>query len=174
MNEQLPNNSLAFLALSNEYCHAIENAPQSGTTEFISSMIRLLPRLYISASDLINDDASLEETYIDNRLDESYYNSIVDSLSTLLGADDTYLEVFVEDMKYSDTPITATISEGLADIYQSLYNVLDSVRDMPSNVTAQMLSAARVDFQEYWSQILCNILRPLNSLHNTSPLSDFD
>ncbi len=166
--DKLSNNSLAFLALANEYCHAIETASATEQADFVANMLRLLPRIYISASDLIADDTALEETFIDNRLDENSYNEIAASLSALLGADDTYLEVFVEDMKYSDTPISATISEGLADIYQSLYNLLDSVRDMPVDVTIEMLSAARVDFQDYWSQILCNIMRPLNAIRNTN------
>ena len=52
MSEQLPNNSLAFIALVNEYCSALENAGETEQSDFIDSMIRLLPRLYISANDL--------------------------------------------------------------------------------------------------------------------------
>lgn len=168
--KKISNNSLAFLALSNEYCHAIESAHDSNSTcEFIAQMVRLLPRLYISASDLIADDNAIEEAFIDNRLDETAYNQLAASVASLLGSDDTYLEVFVEDMKYSDTPITATISEGLVDIYQSLYNLLDAVRDMPDDVVAEMLHAAHVDFKEYWSQILCNIMRPLNTAAQNTP-----
>ena len=48
----LNNNSLAFIALCNEYCMAIENARESSHDEFIAEMLRLLPRIYISATDL--------------------------------------------------------------------------------------------------------------------------
>ena len=63
-------NSLAFVALSNEYCAAIEGASQVADSRvFVAEMLRLLPRLYIVASDL-NPAPSLEEDtpYIDSYL----------------------------------------------------------------------------------------------------------
>ncbi|MDE5656570.1 MAG: DUF5063 domain-containing protein, partial [Muribaculaceae bacterium] len=39
-------NSLAFIALCNEYCAAVEHARESGHDDFVDSMLRLLPRLY--------------------------------------------------------------------------------------------------------------------------------
>ena len=95
-------NSLAFVALSNEYCAAIEGASQVADSRvFVAEMLRLLPRLYIVASDL-NPAPSLEEDtpYIDSYLGEDYYESARESIESLLGADDVYLEVFEEDMKY--------------------------------------------------------------------------
>ena len=53
-------NSLAFVALSNEYCAALENVMQTDPRSFIADMARLLPRIYITASDL-KPEASLEE-----------------------------------------------------------------------------------------------------------------
>lgn len=167
-NKQINNNSLAFMALANEYCQALEHADSNGgVNEFVESMLRLLPRIYIAASDISVPDALLEETYIDNRLDEDYYESVRRKLENLLGPEDTYLEVFHQDMKYSDTPIAQSVAEGLADIYQVLYNFLDSVRDMPEDVVAPMLMAVKDDFKSYWSQTLCNVLRPLNAIYSS-------
>ena len=45
------------------------------------------------------------------------------SASTLPGypaEKDDYLDVFIQDMVYSDQPITRNISEDLADIYQAI------------------------------------------------------
>lgn len=173
--KQINNNSLAFMALANEYCHALEQADSAGpASAFVENMLRLLPRIYIAASDISVPEVLLEETYIDNRLDEDYYDSIRRSLENLLGPDDTYLEVFHQDMKYSDTPIAQSVSEGLADIYQVLYNFLDSVRDMPEEVVASMLNAVKDDFRSYWSQTLCNVLRPLNAIGANAAIDDED
>ncbi|WP_303331400.1 DUF5063 domain-containing protein, partial [uncultured Muribaculum sp.] len=128
----LNNNSLAFIGLCNEYCQTLESARETECDDFIAAMLRLLPRIYITASDLKIDDLGLEEPYIDGRLDEDYYDSIRRSIENLLGPDDTYLEVFEEDMKYSDTPIAASVSEGLADIFQVLYNFLEAIKDVPN------------------------------------------
>lgn len=160
----LNNNSLAFTGLCNEYCQTLESARETECDDFIAAMLRLLPRIYITASDLKIDDLGLEEPYIDGRLDEDYYDSIRRSIENLLGPDDTYLEVFEEDMKYSDTPIAASVSEGLADIFQVLYNFLEAIKDVPNELIDQALIAVKDDFQSYWSRILCNVMRALNHI----------
>lgn len=160
----MTNNTLAFTALCNEYCMTVENAPSMELNEFISSMLRLLPRIYISASDL-TDEGALEEAYIDHILDEEAYDTVRMPLSSLLGEQDTYLEVFEEDMKFSETPIGASVSEGLADLYQVFYEYLNAVRDVTDDVVAAVIVAVKEDFDAYWSQKLCNVLRPLNSIY---------
>lgn len=160
----LNNNSLVFIGLCNEYCQTLESARETECDDFIAAMLRLLPRIYITASDLKIDDLGLEEPYIDGRLDEDYYDSIRRSIENLLGPDDTYLEVFEEDMKYSDTPIAASVSEGLADIFQVLYNFLEAIKDVPNELIDQALIAVKDDFQSYWSRILCNVMRALNHI----------
>ncbi len=67
-------------------------------------------------------------------------------------------------MKYSDTPIAASIAEGLTDIFQSLYNLLENIKNAPDHVTMSALAAAKEDFESYWSRILCNVMRPLNNI----------
>ncbi len=156
-------NSLAFIALCNEYCAAVENARESGHDGFVDSMLRLLPRLYITASDL-SADISEPDAYIAEALDEDYYESVRRAMEEVLGEDDAYLEVFEEDMKYSDTPIAASVAEGLADIFQVLYNFIDTVRDAPDALAAEALAAVKEDFGSYWSKPLCNVLRALNNI----------
>ena len=48
----LNTNSIAFIGLAQEYCVTVENSTQMERKEFISSILKLLPRLYISATDL--------------------------------------------------------------------------------------------------------------------------
>ena len=106
-------------------------------------------------------------------LEEDYYDAIRRRLETLFGADDTYLEVFEEDMKYSDTPIAAYISENLADIFQVLYNFIEMVKDSPTPMINAAIMAVKEDFSIYWSQILCNVMRALNNLLSPDFESDY-
>lgn len=169
MNQNLSNNALAFIALCNEYCMAVENARESLLPSFAGNMLRLLPRIYISASDLVNIPEVMqyreEEPYVSQALEEDYYESVRRSLESLLGEHDTYLEVFEEDMKYSDTPIAATVSEQLADLFQVMYNFLETVREATTDVTYEALASVSNDFESYWSRTLCNVMRPLNQLY---------
>ena len=168
---QLSPNSLAFVALCNEYCAAIENASKSDPQAFIAEMVRLLPRIYITASDLKPAPSLDEESpYIDSYLDE--YESLRSAIEGMLGQDDVYLEVFEEDMKYSDTPIRASISEGLCDIFQVLYNFVSSVRDAAESQINDALIAVSEDFASFWSQKVVNLMRPLNHIRYNSDEED--
>lgn len=164
----LNTNSLAFIALCNEYCAAIEDVRESDKDDFVQSMLRLLPRLYISATDLKVEALDEEDAYLEPILDEDYYESVRCGIENLMGPEDIFLEVFEEDMKYSDTPIAASISESLADIFQVLYNFVGMVKEAPEHLIPLALVAVRDEFQVYWSRILCNVLRALNQLRYNS------
>ena len=57
-----------------------------------------------------------------------------------------------------------SVAEGLADIFQVLYNFIDTVRDAPDDLAAEALAAVKEDFGSYWSKPLCNVLRALNNI----------
>ena len=173
MSTSLTPNALAFIGLCNEYCAAVENARETTRQEFVASMLRLLPRLYISATDLYASSAAMEECYIESSLDEEYYEAMRRNMENLMGPDDSYLEVFEEDMKFSDTPIAASISESLADIFQVCYEFVETIRDAPDYLVENALQAVAEDFGSYWSRILCNVLRALNFVRYNSTEQDY-
>lgn len=159
-------NAITFIGLCNEYCMAVENAHQADRDEFVDLMLRLLPRLYITATDLVAAvaDEDADDVFLAETLDEDYYEAVRRNMGELLGPDDVYLEVFEEDMKYSDTPVAASVSEGLADIFQSLYNFINTVRDSTEEVVSGALMTEIDDFKSFWSSTLCNTLRALNHI----------
>ena len=76
-------NTLAFIALCNEYCVAVQDARNMSSedcSQFIDSMLRLLPRIYICASDLASgmadDGMEADDVYIESVLDEDYYDTV--------------------------------------------------------------------------------------------------
>lgn len=172
MNTTLRPNQLAFIALANEYCQLVENSRETAPSDFVAAAVRLLPRLYISASDLVTDETTAEDVYIADALTEDYYESVRTSMEMLLGAEDTFLEVVEENLKYSDTPIGASVSELLSDIFQALYNFLETVRDATDDIVEGALAAVKEDFESYWSQKLCNVMRPLNNIRYSGALDE--
>ncbi len=160
----LNNNALVFIGLCNEYCQAVENAREMERDDFVAAILRILPRIYITATDINAGSGLIDEAYIDSHLDEDYYEAVRRNMENLFGPDDTYLEVFEEDMKYSDTPIAASVSEGLADLFQVFYNFLETIKNVPEELVEQGLVSIKEDFEAYWSRILCNLLRPLNQV----------
>jgi hypothetical protein len=81
-----------------------------------------------------------------------------------MGETDVYLEVFEEDMKYSDTPIAVTVSENLADLYQEFFNLVYSVKDADTEAQTQLLHLCKENFKDYWGQTLCNVMRALHAI----------
>ena len=123
----------------------------------------MLPRIYMTVTD-IDIEESNEDYYALPYLDESVYDNLRSQLAALMGEDDVFLETFEEDMKYSDAPVSATISEDLADIYQQLYNFVASVRDVDTEAINSIIITCKEDFASYWGQTLCNVLRALHSV----------
>ena len=165
-NISLSPNSLAFIALANEYCHALENIFYYDDRQaFVAEMLRLLPRLYMSVSDIKPDENT--DSFIDSYLDENDYDNVRDNISRMMADEDIYLEVFMDDMKYSDTPIGTSVSENLADIYQPLYNFVATVKDATDETITEAIAAIKTDFTTYWGQTLCNVLRALHSAYYT-------
>ena len=162
-NSKLAPNSLAFIALSNEFCSAIENAMEFEKDDFVAKMLKMLPRIYMTVTD-IDIEESTEDFYALPYLDESVYDSLRSQIATLMGEDDVFLETFEEDMKYSDAPVSATISEDLADVYQQLYNFVASVRDVDTEAINSIIITCKEEFASYWGQTLCNVLRALHSV----------
>lgn len=155
--------ALSFTALASDFCKTIHDIPSLTKEDFTDAMLRLLPRLYITMQGyepLTEPDMDVISTYVD----EDHYNQARESIAAIMGEDDTYLETFMEDMKYSDTPIAASISESLADIYQDMYNFTMTVRDSEGTLAPQAMDQMHENFALYWSKTLCNVMRPLNAL----------
>lgn len=165
--EETKKRILGATAIAAEYCRTLEHATSMERQEMVDAMLRLLPGLYIAFNEIPTDSAlsiTDEHTYFDSYIDEEYYESIRRGLETVFGEDDTFLETFEEDMKYSDTPIASSISECLSDIFQPLFNFVCIVRDSDGDNASEAFADCRENFASYWSQTLCNVLRALNNL----------
>ncbi len=165
--EEIRTRLINLVALSAEYCTTVENCREMELKELTDTLLGQLPRLYYEFHDIdAGESASLDEwgVGVSDHLDEQQYESVRMQLAVAFGEDDTYLETFEKDMKYSDTPIATTISENLADLYQPLYDFVVEVRESDGENLEEAFRACKESFREYWSQTLCNVMRALNSL----------
>lgn len=163
-------NIIEFVTVGAEYCAFIERSPELEKEEFLDKIIKILPLLYLKAT-MLSPEEPEEDAYSERFVTENMYETIRTNLENLLGEDDSYLEVFQTDMKYSEEPLAANISEGLADIYQDLKDFVSVYR---LGNEPQMLEALYVcyeNFVSYWGQQLVNVLR---ALHNVKYSSDND
>ena len=95
---------------------------------------------------------------------EQDYARVSATVASVMGEEDVYLDVFVEDMKYSERPVSAFVSENIADIYQDVRNFVSIYQYGLTDRMNDALLVCQQNFQAYWGQKLVNVLRPLHSL----------
>lgn len=157
-------NTLEFVTVALEYCTFVESAGNEDLSDFVDKAVKLLPLLYLKANLLPEAESEEEDTEMELSVTEDMYETVRNQIANLLGEKDSYLETFHEDMRYSDTPIAAFISENLADVYQDTGNFIALFREGNEEVMLQSLSSCRINFQEYWGQQLLNALKALHAV----------
>lgn len=155
-------NTVGFVKVAAEFCGFLEQLPAE-TGKFVGTSLKLLPLLYLQAS-LLPECVRLDESDPEKFVTEGDYELIRSSVSSLLAEHDDYLEVFLDDMAYSDTPIHQTISEGLADIYQPLKDFVCVFRLGLDRTMNDALAVCREQFAEFWGQRLVNVMRALHDV----------
>ncbi len=158
---------MEFATVGMEFCKRIENAKFAARGEFVGSMIKILPLLYIKALIVLNFKTD-ESFYIEHFVKENDYNAIACGIAGIMKEYDDYLDVFVEDMKYSEEPIHCTVSENLADIYQEIADFLYVFKQNHEESTYAALCEISDSFAERWGQILANVMRPLHEINYKS------
>lgn len=171
MNNNLKNlvfskNTVEFVTVAVEYCGYLESFENNTEKDITERLTKLLPLLYLKAG-LLPETEMIDDFDTEVTVTEDVYNYILARVYNVYAKDDTYLEVFMEDMKYSETPISASVSEDLTDIYQDLKNFITIYeRGIIENMN-DALYVCTENFKSYWGQKLVNVLRALHSLKYT-------
>ncbi|MCR4614048.1 MAG: DUF5063 domain-containing protein [Bacteroidaceae bacterium] len=164
---------LEFVTVAVQFCAYLEEAEQKQPREFVDTMLRLLPLLYLKGTLLPAFDMD-EETELQDFVTEENYDIVRSNVAMLMGEHDDYLDVFMEDMKYSDTPILTTVSENLADIYQDLKNFALNYRQEVETVMQEALAEVKENFEHYWGQRCVNVMRALHDVRYNSSDDEAD
>ena len=156
-------NVIEFVTVSAEFCAFLERAERMKRSTFVDTSLKILPLLYLKASMLpkcetIGEEAP--ETYVT----EEIYEILRINLAGLLGDKDDYLDVFVQDMIYSDQPIKKAISEDLADIYQDIKDFIFVFQLGLNETMNDALAICQENFGMLWGQKLVNTLRALHDV----------
>jgi hypothetical protein len=122
---------------------------------------RILPLMYLKASLL----PQLEPFFEDGNekfVTESDWIKIHEKLREKFGTADDYLEVFDDKISYSEGPVTSSISENIADIYQDIKDFLLLYQTGTSEVMNDAVWECRLNFETFWGQKLLNSMRAVH------------
>lgn len=157
-------NVIEFVTVAKEFCAWLESTPAFPRREFIETGRKMLPLLYLKASVLPESETMLEDDFLEKFVAEDEYQQILNAVLVKMGPYNDYLEVFTADMQRSVEPLTATISENLADIYQDIKDFLMSYRTAVTEIMNEALIELVESFGEFWGQKLVNVLRALHEV----------
>lgn len=156
-------NAVEFVTVAAEFCGFMERVSDMKRRDFVDKSLKLLPLLYLKAS-LLPACERMEESDPETFVTETDYEVVRSSVASLLGEYDDFLEVFLDDMAYSDTPIHQYISECLADIYQPLKDFICVFQLGLEQTMNDSLVICRELFAEFWGQRLVNVMRALHDV----------
>ncbi len=166
-------NTVEFVTVAAEFCGFLERVPAMKRRDFVDKALKLLPLLYLKAS-LLPEGERMDETDPETFVTEADYERVRGSIAALMGSMDDYLDVFLEDMAYSDTPITQTVSENLADIYQVLKDFVCVYQLGLERTMNDSLVICNGHFAAFWGQRLLNAMRALHDVKYGHHAGDAD
>lgn len=155
--------TVAFVTAAAQTCLLIEQCGEHDRDEWKEQMLRLLPVLYLRTR-LLEESEKMMEDDPQRFVSEEDYNYVLVGLRQLLGQDDAYLDVFVDQGVYTDEVQTAYISEGLADIYQELRDMTAAFQTEQEPVMNDAVILCHEAFIDHWGQKLLAVMRALHAL----------
>jgi hypothetical protein len=155
--------TIAFVTAAAQTCLLVEKASEHERNEWIEQMLRLLPVLYLRTRLLDSEEPVLEDAP-QRFVTEEDYNYVLVGIRELLGQDDAYLDVFVDQGIYTDEVQTAYLSETIADIYQELKDLAAAFQTGEEAVMHDAVVLCHEAFNNHWGQKLLAALRALHAI----------
>lgn len=152
---------IEFVAVAKEFCNFIETAPQIQRKDFVLRLQKFIPLIYLKGSLLPDSDAT-ENDLTEDFVTEDQYNYIFGEVHRLLGEYDEYLEVFDDNMQFSEAPVVHSIAEKVCDIYQDLKNFISSFRCGIPEVIGEALWQLNDSFELYWGKACAGVIRAIH------------
>lgn len=161
--------ALAFIQYGANYCALLE--PESTpvwSRETIYDCRQSLAWIYATGLSLPNLDVLSTTggafTERERMVKEEDYDRIRTRLERVFGSEDLFLSAQVEEMKYSEIPISISTSELMADVYQQLADLLWVYRQKQEEATLEALYETYHGLLYEWGAMIPLLLKQLHDL----------
>ncbi|KAA6332263.1 hypothetical protein EZS27_019216 [termite gut metagenome] len=156
-------NVIEFVTVAAEFCTFLEGVESMKRDTFVDINLKILPLLYLKAS-MLPECELMGDGNLESYVTEDIYEILRIDIASIMGENDDYLEVFLPDIVYSDTPIKKCISEDLADIYQDIKDFVFVFRLGLNEIMNDALVYCKENFGLLWGQKLVNTMRALHNV----------
>lgn len=157
-------NTVEFVTIAKEYCAFTEKANELNAEDFINKSLKLLSLLYLKAA-LLPETEQINEEGNEKFVTEFDWQYIRHGIENLLGDDDFYLDFFDSEMNETPEPVSSSISENLADIYQDLKDFMEIYQLNKDELSNDAVYECSHNFWESWGFKLINSLKILHLLN---------
>jgi hypothetical protein len=151
-------NILEFVTVANEYCNFLEEATSFEKKDFIDRTLKILPLLYLKGS-LLPDTQKANEEENEQFVTEYDWSFIRSGIQAILNDDDTYIDNYDLEMNELPEPVTYSLSEHLADIYQDLKNFIEIYKLGNEALSNDAIYDCSKNFKYYWGIKALHTLR---------------
>jgi hypothetical protein len=155
--------TLEFVAVAKSYCDLLSQPESIEEDRFLEIMQRILPLLYLKGA-LLPQTTLIDEGYIETFATETHYGLIVETILSILGENDAYIETYHPDIALADGAVAASIAEGLADIWQEMYDFVEVFRLGYDETMNEALYQVKDHFLSGWGQTVLNVSRAIHAL----------
>lgn len=152
---------IEFVAVAKEFCDFVETAPQMQRKDFVQRLQKFIPLIYLKGS-LLPQSEIEESGLTEDVVTEDQYNYLYAEIHGLMGEHDDYLEVFDDNMQYSEAPVVHSVAEKICDIYQDLKNFISAFRCGIPEVIGEALWQLNDSFELYWGKACAGVLRAIH------------
>ncbi len=155
--------TIEFVTVAAEYCAFLEQSEGRAKEQFMDTMLKLLPLIYMKAQ-LLQRIESNGDFLPDDKVSEDDYNWIRGVIYTIMGKDDDYEELVYDPNVQSDETQWCSISENLADMYQALRNFVSAYQIGVEDCMHDALWLVMDQFELFWGKCLVDSLSKLHQV----------
>jgi len=154
-----------FVKVAGEFCNLAEGSGGEDKKTLVANLREIVARLYYLAQTLPAVEPVLEDA-LQQYVVEEDYDKVKNGLKQKLGPADDYPEVFDPVRQETEGAISASLSENVADIYQSLTDFILNYSNGTNEIMNDAIWYCKQDFEEHWGQKSVNALRAMHNLLN--------
>ena len=156
-------NTLEFVTVSAEFCAYLEKPENRKRGEFIDTMLKLLPLLYLKAQMLPEVD-SMGDFLPDDQVTYQDYQWVRETVAQLMQEADEYEDLTIDEGTQGIVNRWKSISEGIADIWQPLRNFVTVYQQRVEACMLDALWSVSDSFELYWGEDVLSTLRQLHRI----------
>ena len=163
-------NVVSLIVAATSYCALVEtDSTRVWTLESMHECRSILAGVYASMLRLPHIDQAVRYDTVEPMeriVTEESYRKVLIRLSKFFGEEDRFPEAHQEAQKLSERPVSLSVSELMADLYQALADPMWNIRQNGSSALPEILADLSLTFEIEWGKKLLSVLKQLHNLIN--------